>query len=199
MAKHTLLNFLISVLGVILLFSIGNLKAEQMKFHVKFDPIKSDLFVDESKMFDLVVWDLILSNRYNSIEVVSSNPKILQLSKLSFDYDLESHRLDGSFIATPFNIGSANISVNVKRENYSELSSERMEILVYPKKITTFLSLLNSINCTFFSYANCILSIILYVNFGIALNWSKVKMVFKKPTPLFDVICIDLIIILLVS
>lgn len=101
---------------------------ETVDWAVEFETIDCDLRVNQPKEFDLMIKNLRIFNYQNSVHVVCSNPKVVQLSNSGFVYDFIKGTWRGTFIATPIGVGNVSISVEVDRGSYTELSTERMKI-----------------------------------------------------------------------
>lgn len=186
-------QILLVFLGTILLFSNGLIKANRsVDWDVEFETTNCEMRLMEPKEFDLTIENLRVFKYDDSVHVISSDPAIVQVSNTGFVYDFDEGRWRGVFIATPIGIGNVNISVEVKWSSHTETSSEKMAIKVHRNRITKF-------SFWIFDYTNNFITVVFYITIGMVLNWRKWYVVVQRPTGLFDVFCINVFIMLLVS
>lgn len=181
-------KILFCLFGIILLSNAN----KSVDWAVEFETIDYDLRVNEAKEFDLMIKNLRIFNYQNSVHVICSDPKIVKVSDSGFVYDFFEGTWRGTFIATPIGVGNVNISVEVDRGSYTELSTERMTIKVHRNRIVTSGSWI-------IHYTDCLINIVFYVTIGMTMNWSKWRGIVQRPAGLCDAFCVNTVLMLLVS
>lgn len=193
MKSLKLSKILLCSFGTILLFSNCLAKVnESIGWEVNFEGTQYELRVNEPKEFRIIIENLRISNYNDSVHVLSSDERIVQVTCTGFMYDFDESRWRGIFIATPVGIGSANVFVEVVWSTHTDTSSESLMINVHRNRFKIFDSLV-------FQYIDYFISIVFYVTIGMVLNWRKWCAIFQRPAGLCDVFCIDMIVMLLVS
>lgn len=187
-------KFLFCFFGIILLLiTILHLNAnETVDWTVEFETIDCALRVNQPKEFDLTIKNLRISHYQNSVHVVSSDPKIVQVSNSGFVDDFFEGTWRGTFIANPVGVGNVKISVEVERGSYTELSSERMTINVHRNRIVKSSSWI-------IHYTDRLINIVFYVTIGMTMNWRKWYDIVQRPAGLCDAFCVNTVLMLLVS
>lgn len=156
--------------------------------------------IGESKNFSFVLRKLDLSNleKFNTtIRVISSNSHIVEVfTEIISLNEIEQAELSVMFHANAINLGNAYISVELKQENLTKLSTEHMEIIVYRKRVLPFFnSQYLFLYLEFLHYFYVFMSIC----FGVVFDLKKVKEILRNPTaPLFGYV-FDFVILPLVS
>lgn len=185
-----ILKLLRIILAIVLLSSNQLTKAND--WGVQFETNNVDLRMTEKKSFNLTIYNLRISQYHDSVHVVSSDPRIVQVSNTGFVYDFVNGSWKGSFSAIAVGVGNANVSVEVIRDTNTETSSETMEIKVHRNRIV-------ALSSWFFYYFSLSVSIAFYITIGMVLDWRKCYAVIQRPAGLFDSMCILVILVIMVS
>lgn len=183
----------ILVIAVVLSGSLTEANNRPVDWQAVFETNQSDLHVNERKQFNLVIKNLQIANYHDSsVNVISSDARIVRVSNVGFVYNFGGGTWRGTFIATPVGVGSVNISVEVDWGSQSETSNESMRINVHRNRIMPFSSWI-------FQYVDLSITVIFYITIGMVLEWSNWYDIVRRPAGLCDAFLINIVIMLMVS
>lgn len=169
--------FLISVLNWNFFASGEN----EVDWTVEFDQIHI-IYMGRSKNFNFTINNLNKTELIESVamvQLVSSNPEIVHVSKIVPLEELNEDSWRGTSTVQSISLGSANISVQITRHSEIVVSLEKMTIIVDRKPIFNPTS-------RYYLHINRIFDISLSFIFGTALNVKNLKNVIQNP---FGAVC----------
>lgn len=119
---------------------------------------------------DLSETDLIESDAV--IRVISNNTEVVEVSKEIYAHEIEDNTYEGSMTLDPIFLGKAEIHVEIDYvlEDKREQSRERLNICVGRRQFVLI-----------HPYVSNALTFVVYFTLGIAVDWSKMLAILKKP------------------
>lgn len=175
MAKISAIYFLV-VLFVTLCCS--SYAQNGVKWEVTFENTTHSMYMGDSKHINLSITnfnktDLIESNATIRI---ASDSNILRVAKIIPLNEIEEDKWNGSFTVDAIFIGNANVSVEMVWENKQvQRSSQQIRIHILHK------SILGGVFMKYFNICVLIFYFVMYINFGVVLELSKIKALIRKP------------------
>lgn len=160
---------------------------DDFTWEANFENTTHSIYMGDSKNINLTInilykVDLIASN--STIHVFSDS-NILQVTKLTPGNEINGDKWNGFFTIDAIFIGIANVSVEIIQQNQRvHRSSQQIRINILHK------SILGGVFMKYFHICVLIFYFVMYINFGVVLELSKVKAIIQKPLrPCIAFIC----------
>lgn len=175
MAKISSIYFLVVFLLSLFCFSGAQ---DNFEWKAEFENTTYSVYMGDSKNISLNIinlnkTDLIQSNA--TIQIVSDS-KILRVAKIISLNEIEGDQWSGSFTVDAVFIGHANVSVEIVWESKRvQKSSQQVRVVILHK------SILGGVFMKYFHICVLIFYFVMYINFGVILELSKVKAIIRQP------------------